>query len=331
MKINPIRFLVLIGLAFVFLPAPCRAMSYNPIDAMLIDANGRRITLEQPFKRIIALYGAHAENLFAMGAGDQVAGVNRHADWPVAVKNKPVFSSHDDPEKFIAARPDLVLIRPMIDRGYGPLMRQLEKYGIVVVSLQPSSHQEMLIYWRVLGKLSGRSAAAQAMIAHFESATATIRTLAAKIPVKKRVYLEAIHSRMRTFAPNAMAVFALETAGGVNVAADAVSRRGTNIADYGKERILSRAHEIDVFIAQTGPMNRPCLESIQNEPGFGVIKAVQNGEIYTIDEKLISRPTLRLLCGICRFGRILYPQVFDDETMATGCADRIEPAAAKGL
>ena len=73
---------------------------------------------------------------------------------------------------------------------------------------------------------------------------------------------------MRTFSPSAMPIFVLETAGGINVAGDAVPRRGTNIADYGKERILSRGREIDVYLAQFGPMNRPTVESIKAEPGY---------------------------------------------------------------
>ena len=76
----------------------------------VVDQSGRRITVEKPFDRIISLYGAHTENLFAMGAGEQIIGVSPHEDYPAEALRKPVFSYHDDPEKFLAGRPDLVLV-----------------------------------------------------------------------------------------------------------------------------------------------------------------------------------------------------------------------------
>ena len=126
------------------------------------------------------------------------------------------------------------------------------------------------------------------------------------------MYFEAIHSRMRTFSPASIAMFALSAAGGINVAQDAEARHGTNIADYGKERILSRGKAIDVFLAQKGAMNHPTIGQITQEPGFKTIKAVQQGQILIVDEKIVSRPTLRLLDGIHEIGRFLYPEIFND-------------------
>jgi len=131
------------------------------------------------------------------------------------------------------------------------------------------------------------------------------------IPDKKKVYFEAIHSRMKTFTPGAMAIFALETAGGVNLARDAPSVRGTNIAFYGKERILSHAHEIDVYLAQKGAMNQPTIQMIKDEPGFDVIRAVKENQIFIVDEKIVSRPTMDLLEGIHTIAEMLYPGVLE--------------------
>ncbi len=290
----------------------CAAAGQMAIDeGAIVDSVGRRIVFERPFQRVISLYGAHAENMYAMGAQDRLIGVSGNDRWPPAADAKPVFSYHDDLEKFLAARSDLILIRPMIDRGYRQLIRRLEDSGITVVSLQPATLDQMFVYWRILGTLTGRRQAAGQMVARFRAAVERTRSKTASMAVKKRVYFEAIHDRMRTFAPTAMPMLALETAGGVNVAADALPRRGTNIADYGKERILSHAGQIDVFLAQRGPMNRPTRQMIQAEPGFNLIRAVRENRIYFIDEELVSRPTMRMLEGIERIGRILYPSLFD--------------------
>jgi iron complex transport system substrate-binding protein len=279
----------------------------------VVDQAGRRIVVKKPFSRIISLYGAHTENLFALGGGDGLIGVAPGEDYPPEALRKPVFSYHDDPEKFLAARPDLVLTRPMIDRGYPQLVQRLEKNGITVVSLQPGTVEEMLVYWQILGILTGRREKAAVMTARFTATVSELAALTASVSPKKRVYFEAIHTKMKTFAPDAMAVFALEAGGGVNIARDAAPVRDTNIAAYGKERILARASEIDVFLAQSGTMNQPTLELIRAESGFQAIRAVKTHQVYIIDERLVSRPTLRLLDGIFEIGRILYPEDFTEK------------------
>ena len=267
------------------------------------DAGGRSIQVDAPFTRIISLYGAHTRNLKTLGLDDEIIGICPMDKWA----GKPIFSYHDGLEKFLAVQPDLVLIRPMIDRAYAALVKGMEKAGIVVVSLQPGNVDKMFDYWLALGILTGRIDQARQMVASFKDEIAVISAVTRAIPDKKQVYFEAIHSRMKTFTPGSMAIFVLETAGGVNLAQDAPSVRGTNIAFYGKERILSHAHEIDVFLAQKGAMNQPTIEMIKNEPGFDVIRAVKENQIFIVDEKIVSRPTMDLLKGIYTIADILYP------------------------
>jgi iron complex transport system substrate-binding protein len=279
------------------------------------DDSGQRIVFDNAFTRIISLYGAHTENLFSLGLNKEIIGVSPSEDYPNAALTKPKFSYRDDPEKFLAAAPDLVLIRPMIFQGYQRLVERLTHAGITVVSLQPDGVDEMFEYLRKLGMLTGRNKEAESVIQTFTTGIDAIRNKAAQIPEseRKRVFFESIHRQMKTFTPTAMPVYALETAGGINVASDAKSIRGTIIAQYGKERILAKGPEIDVYLAQTGTMNPVTRDAIVKEPGFGAIKAVANGNIHLINERLVSRPTLRLLDGAERIARILYPERFGNE------------------
>lgn len=280
---------------------------------VIVDQAGRSVSPEKPFSRIISLYGAHTENLFALGLEREIIGVTRNEKFPAAASGKTVFSYHDDPEKFLVARPDLVLVRPMIERGYGALIARLEKSGVTVISLQPSSVADLYRYWQILGILTGKEASAKRLGENFQIGLEMMSHLAEGVTDKKRVYFEAIHRRMRTFSPGSMAIFALEQAGGINVAADAPARRGTNIADYGKERIMAMGKEIDVYLAQRGVMNNVTIELIASEPGFSVIRAVKEERIHLLDEMIVSRPSFRLLNGIFAIGQILYPDRFSRE------------------
>ncbi len=281
------------------------------------------VLVQAPYSRIISLYGAHTENLLALGAADRLIGIDRLSTHLRGANGKPVFSYHDDPERFLAARPDLVLIRPMIERGYPQLVMRLKQRGIQVVSVQPTTVEQLDGYWRLLGGLCGSRQQAEDMIRSFHAALRDFRHLTARIDNPRQVYFEAIHSKMKTFAPQAMAIFALETAGGVNVASDAPVRDANNIAVYGKERLLSHAAEIDVLLSQKGAMNRVSVAQIAAEPGFSAIKAVQTGQVYLVDETIVSRPTMGLLKGIYHIGCLIYPEIY--------CASGREILEAAGM
>jgi len=291
---------------FIFLAA---SVAGGYCAGVITDDMNRKITVKAPFARIISLYPGHTENLFSLGLDSEIIGVSPSETYPEKALSKPVFSYHDDLEKLLAARPDLVLVRPMIDRGYARLLAGLEKNGITVVSLQPGNLDEIYRYWQTLGTLTGKEAEAGRLIAGFKESLEVIRQSVRKISPRKKVYFEAIHDRMKTFSPDSMAIFAVETAGGINIATDAEPVRDTNIAAYGKERILSHAFDMDVYLAQSGPMNRVTIDLIRNEPGFSAIKAIQAQQIYLIDEFLVSRPTVRLIEGIRTIVKILYPDL----------------------
>lgn len=278
----------------------------------LTDLAGREIVWDRPFTRIISLYPAHTENLFALGAADQLVGVARTESYPPQAKAKPAFNHRDGIEKLLAARPDLILIRPMLDQASPALWAMLGQAGVAVASLQPTTVPAMLDYWRALGRLTGRAAQAEALVAEFQADLAGLKARTADLPPEKRVrvYFEAIHTRMKTFAPHSMAVFVLEAAGGLNLASSAKAARGSNIAGFGQERILALADQIEVYLAQVGPMNQVTVEAIAATPGFKALRAVREGRVHLVDEELVSRPTPRLLEGVVQIGRWLYPGRF---------------------
>jgi len=317
----------------ILLAAVCMTLILTGLGAAIEieDHAGRSISVEKPFVRIISLYGAHTENLVMLGHANAIIGISSSDRRLAAVKSRPVYSYHDDPEKFIAAQPDLVLIRPMIDRAYPALIEKLEKNRITVLSLQPGTVTEMFAYWEVLGALTGRNREALQMVTDFSRAVDRFDAVTQQVHPRKKVYFEAIHTRMKTFTPDSMAAYVLQTAGGINIAADAQQVRATNIAYYGKERLIGKAAEIDVYLAQVGAMNQTTVAAIKAEPGYRVIKAVKNDEVYLIDERIVSRPTLRLLCGIAETGRILYPRLFRDQILdILSAVDRVQCQSGRG-
>ena len=262
-------------------------------------------------RRIISLYAAHTEVLLRLGARENLVGVSEHESFGREEKAdgwKPrIFSARDDVEKFLAARPDLVLVRPMHLASNRQLMAALRRAGIQVIARQVVHSGELYDYWRELGTLVGREAEAEDLIAGFDRQAEVYRAAAGRRPEadKPGVFLEAVHNQVKTFTPDSLPAWLVELAGGRNVASDARAQSpGLIIADYGPEKLLIRAGEVDIFISQSGPMNRAALKQVLDRPVYQPLAAFKTGRVYKIPEAVLARPTPALLEGLAELARI---------------------------
>ena len=272
-----------------------------------------KIVFDKPPERIISLYGAHTENLFSLGVGDRIVGVSIHEDYPPPAVEKPTFSYKDDPERLLSVSPDLVLIRKFVANRYPNLVKQLKSAGVKVVSLSPEDLEDFYAYLDILGKITGKEEKAQKLITQFKEGIKEVKRKTKGIKNRKRVFFESIGKNISTTTPGSITAELLEIVGAENIAKDAKPKSpGSRIASFGIERLLEKADQIDVYIAQKGVMNRVKLRSIYERPGFSEIKAVKEKKVYIIDEKIVSRPTMRLLWGLEELGRIIYPEIFSD-------------------
>jgi iron complex transport system substrate-binding protein len=273
-----------------------------------IDDDRKAVNLSGPRRRIISLYSAHTENLFALGAGDALVGGHTTCVYPPEAAAFAVYDYNGDPEHIIAAEPDLVLIRPFIRRHSPNYVAELEKAGIPVVSLYAESLEEFDSYIRRLALLAGVEAEAEQQLARFRQGLDEIRAAAGGIEKKQTVFFEATERETRTVSAGSFPALAIEIAGGINIAAGAKpAAPGSSIAPFGAEKLLLHAEEIDAYIIQRGAMNAGGIAPAER-PGYHAIRAVQNNRVLSIDEKLVSSPTFRYLDGVREIARFLYPE-----------------------
>ena len=120
-------------------------------DTVVISESGKIVDLGNVHTRIISLYGAHTDILVDIGAKENLIGVDKSS----ADLGIEVFSYKDSVEKFISAKPDLILIRPMIRDRFSGLIRSLKNANLTVVTIKPTKFEELDNYWLTLGRLSG--------------------------------------------------------------------------------------------------------------------------------------------------------------------------------
>ncbi len=262
------------------------------------DARGKEIILDKPAERIISLYSAHTENLYALGAGNRLIGGSNSEVYPEEALLLPVYHYREDPEKVIAAMPDLVLVRPMIERVAPEYIEALERAGITVASIYPDTAEEFDGYIRTLALITGTQQRAEELLTERNARIEAIAAHTEGIESVK-VFVETSADPLRTLTPDALAAVNVALAGGELIAVDAPENPGSSMVEYPVEKLIEKADQIDVYVAQKGGMNKlVTLEDIYSRPGYLAIKAVRNGQILIIDEKLIASPTFRQLDGI---------------------------------
>ena len=289
--------LFLLSMFFLLPSALAEAQPEFP-EIRFTDARGKEIVLSQPAQRIISLYSAHTENLYALGAGDRLIGGSNSEVYPEEATLLPVYHYREDPEKVIAALPDLVLVRPMIERVAPEYIEALERAGLTVASLYPDTAEEFDSYIRTLALITGTEETAETLIADRHARVAAIAEQNKNLaPVQ--VFFETSADPLRTLTPEALAAASVALAGGVLVTDDAPENPGSSMVEYPIEKLIEKADRIEVYVAQLGGMNKTVtLEDIYSRPGYTALSAVRSGHVLVIDEKLVASPTFRQLDGI---------------------------------
>lgn len=289
---------------FIFITQLCFTSNIK-----IISESGKIVDLTKPHTRIISLYGAHTDVLVSIGAKENLIGVEKSSS-DLGIE---VFSFKDSVEKFISAKPDLILVRPMIRDRFSGLIRSLNNANITVVTIKPTKFEEIDNYWITLGKLSGHENESVQYIKDFYIDLAELKNKADSIPIEKRktVFFEARHKNNQTTSLEGIPSYILKVLNIENIAYDAVpTKKGSSVANFPKELLLSRGEKIDIYISQYGAMNRSTIDIIKKAAGYSAIRAVRENKIYIIDEYDVSRPTGGLLEGIKKIGHIVYPKYF---------------------
>lgn len=279
-----------------------------------LDDEGCEIALDKPAERIISLYSAHTENLYSLGAEDRLLGGHTTCIYPAEAAETAVYDYKGDPEYIISAEPDVVIIRPHISRSTPEAISALRNAGITVVSLYPETLEDFPEYIEKLALLTGTQEKAEELLSDFEADLKAIHELTAAVGDKQTVFFESTEENIRTAAEGSMPAIAIELAGGINLADGAKPMtEGSSIAEFGAEKVLELGDEIDVYVSQRGAMNSGGdLAAISQRPGYDTIKAVSDGRVFVINEKLISSPTFRYYKGVHELARFMYPELMDD-------------------
>ncbi|HNO93907.1 MAG TPA: cobalamin-binding protein [Anaerolineales bacterium] len=270
------------------------------------DGLGREVTLAAPAQRIVSLAPSNTEILFAVGAGDQVIGRDEFSDYPAeAASIESVGGSMGEysAEAIVALEPDLVLAAEI---NTPELVSQLEDLGLTVYYLSnPTTIEEMYTNLEIVGQLTGHDTTE--MVDSLKARVAAVDEKIAPISSRPSVFYEidaSDPSKPWTYGPGSFGNLLIERAGGFNIASDAPD----SYPQLSLEQVVV-ANPSVILLGDS--MWGVTPESVLDREGWNTILAVQNNQIFPIDDNLISRPGPRLVDGLEALAKILHPGLFE--------------------
>lgn len=195
----------------------CPLVRAQPVQAT--DARGTTVRLAHPAQHIVTLAPNLTELVFAAGAGERLAGVARHSDFPPAARRLPVVSDamQFDLERMLVLRADLVLAW---QGGTPPdAIARLERAGLPVFVAAAADLDDIARNITAIAQLAGTAAAGAAARAAFDADLRALRSRRNEgIPV--RVFYEIWDRPLMTVNHGHLISRIITLCGGSNVFGD---------------------------------------------------------------------------------------------------------------
>jgi iron complex transport system substrate-binding protein len=252
--------------------------------------------------RVVALAPSIVEVVFALGAGDRLAGVTEGSDHPEAAAALPSVGGMANPslERVLSLDPDLVLATTEGNRPTVAL--RLEELGIPVVVVDREGSGLEGVWETVLqvGAALGEQEAAGALVADGRRRLQAVRDAVGGRERPRALML--VWSKPPVAAgPGTYLHDLLEAAGAENAAASLPAPWPR----VGREALLRLAPEVIVVAdAMQGP--GPGLEELREMPG---LPAAQAGRVVRIEGDALLRPAPRALDALPALVGALHPGV----------------------
>lgn len=252
-----------------------------------IDDLGRKVELEQPAQRIVALAPFLTELVFSAGAGERLVGVSAYSDHPPEARGLPqvATAASFSIEEVAALRPDLVLawrdsVRPED-------LRRLEQMGIPTFATRATRLDDAARLLEAVGALTARDVAAPA--ARYRE---RLRSLRARYAGRRAVpvFLEVWHNPLQTIGERHWISEALALCGARNAFADL-----PGVAPLVSWEELYRRDPPVVVGAGSRDGEARFRENWRPRD---TLSAVRNDRLVFVDADTLQRPTLRLADGV---------------------------------
>lgn len=272
------------------------------------DALGNTHVLGNPPQRIISLAPNVTEILFALGLEKEIIGVTRFCNYPKQTQTKNRIGGMVDPdlEKIIDLRPDLIIAF----RG-NPLrmIQRLKDLELPVFVLEAGTTLEsVFVLIHRIGLVTRKERASGDLVTSMRENLNKTKMSLKNVVDRPKVFINLYGKGLWTCGKNSYLNDLVLIAKGMNIAGK-VPRAWFS---YNREELIHQNPEYIVVISKMDSDFLKVKTWFTKEAHLECVQAVQKGNIYFLNEDLVTRAGPRIFQAFDQLARILHPSSFKD-------------------
>ena len=281
-------------------------LAATPDTVITSDREGNPITLPENINTVISIAPSNTEILVALGLADKIIATDSYSARLEGVRTDiPLLDMMSpDGEQIINLKPDILLVNDISKVGGVDPFKIVSDAGICTIYIPTSTSIDGIKEdIRFVAAVMDVQAEGESIITEMEQEIDAIRAIGQTITDKKSVYFEiSPDPSLYSFGKGVFLDDMLDIIGAENIFAD---RDGW--FSIAAEAVLDA--NPDVIITNAGYLADPVGE-IMSRPGWEVVTAVQNGDVYYVDENSSSRPSPQVTKALKQMAEAVYPDKF---------------------
>lgn len=278
----------------------------NEYPIIINDDINRTITIDSVPESVISLSPSTTELLFSIGLDNTtIIAVDNLSDYPSEVntiKQKINIWPSIDIESVISLSPDIVIGADILSSDDISI---LESFNVEVVILGPQTIDGIIRDIEILGSIFNCTENLISQIDDLRLKIDLIRENVSNISYKPKIYIE--YMEYWTYGPKSIGNNFIELAGGINIGKDLAAP----YAEINSEYII--VQNPDIIFYSVGTYTSTTIDSITNRTGWSAINAVKKGNIFSLDDDSLSRPTVRIINLLIEVNQIINEFLTDYE------------------
>lgn len=246
-----------------------------------VEGTNGEITIDDRPVRIVSLSPTATEDLFAIGAGEQVIAVDDQSNYPPEAPMTELSGFEPNAEAIAGYEPDLVVFAT----EPGDLGSALETLGVTALQLDAAPALEVA-YEQIeqLGLATGHSVEAETLVADMRSQVDEL--VAGADPSAALSFYYELDDTYYSVTSETFIGQLFELLGLENIA-DAAGRGSGGYPQLSGEYIIESDPDL-IFLADTKCCGQS-PETVSGRPGWDQIAAVSDGGVVSLDDDVASR------------------------------------------
>jgi iron complex transport system substrate-binding protein len=283
--------------------APTTTTAAAAFPVTVIDDNGDTATVKAEPRRIVSTAPASTETLFALGVGDRVVGVTSLDDYPAEVADiAKVGDFTANTEKVMALSPDLVVGYSGNEEALAPV----KQAGAAVIVFNPASLDGIYDNITTLGAVTGTAGKAAELIASIQAEVKAVTDKTATIGDRPKVFY-AVDNTLWTCGPGSFVDELLTLVNVTNVGS--MQPEGAGVQAYyqfSPEQLVAADPDV-ILLPNTAYTS---TDEFTSDARFGSLRAVKEGQVFLVNDILITRPGARIGQGLKTLAEAVHPGLF---------------------